>query len=102
MRNVSYAQCYLCHSIPAISAVIQVYTFNEHLIHRHANLLAVFGVVFGVFNCYVVTTTGSVTYWFLDWQSWKSWAILATIILVFTSVFCVIATIDKKITGKQF
>ena len=99
-KNVFYAQCYICHSVPAISAVIQMYTFNEHLIHRHANLLTVFAASYGLWNCYVVLTTGKATYWFLSWEDWKSPAILATLILVTVSVFCMIATIDKRLTTK--
>ena len=100
LKNVFYAQCYLCHSIPAISAGIQMYTFNEHLIHRHANLLCLFAISFGLWNCYVAKSTGKVTYWFMTWQDWKSWVILVFLVLIPVCVFCVIASFDKNLTAK--
>ena len=73
---------------------------NTVLIRRHCVYLLYFGMIYSASNYYATLKKGEPLYWFLTWEDWRSFAIVAVLDVVFAGVFYLIAVVDEKITGR--
>ena len=76
-NSIQVIHTYAIHTIPTIASILTLAVTDIVVKARHTMALTSIGILYSIYNWYVVKRTGEPVYWFLDWKDSTTPMILA-------------------------
>merc|ERR1719469_195001 len=94
---------YCVHSFPAIAFLIDYAMLDIKMVAWHAPYLYVpVTIVYGITNYFFTFyIMGEPLYWFITWEDYKSYVIMAVLCVAFSLIFVVLAFVVDKTCGRD-
>ena len=99
--QVKIVHMHLCHTFPAISNLIILYTTDVQLVPSHWKTLVLISFIYCAINYYVTLARGKPLYHFLDWKDYKSPLICVGMSVFFSGLYILLAKLSIRMNQRK-